>query len=763
MNLPESMDDPERFAALKAAFFDACQATPDERAALLERLQREDEALAEALSHLLAGLDSADLLPPEAKLHFGPFRVLRKIGEGGMGEVFLGVRENADFEQHVAIKRVRRIALTPSLHRRFLRERQALARLQHEGIAHLIDGGFCADGRAWLAMEYIEGQSLFQHVREQKLDITARVALLRRICAAVAYAHRNLIVHCDIKPGNVLVTPSGDPKLLDFGIAQVLDEAPGNLTLTGQPALTPRYAAPEQLAGERTTTATDVHALGVLLYELVAEVSPFSTGDGDNSNRTALTAEPPPLAEVLHKQRAQFPRGLWRRVTGDLNRIAQKALAKSPADRYAEVAALDADLSDWLDGKPLRSGIGSARAQTAYLLHRYRWPLALVAAVLLALSIGALAAWQQAKRASQQAQLAQEHLAALLEVLGSANPNRFSGRDPVASEFLLDAATVLAQRRETDPALVRRALLEIGHGLINLDRLPEAEIVLTQALEAASRDVGASADAHLAILALLASSQNRVEAHARLPATVARIDTLARDLHASPQAAVDALSRAAGTLARLGEGDTALRLFSRMQTLLDAHPELPANVIENALRQRGWAALRMMDVDTASIALERAAAIARAAPQTFSELRRAEAEWLLAQVALMRGDSQTALAKIAAARAAFEAEYAQEHTERAAFDLLHARALAMANHTDAAAALLAIALPVLQSHSTDFDGDIATAHALRAELSARRGDCDSAHQALAQAQATFATLQPALPRDAALLEHATLQVQSACR
>ncbi|MEZ5543796.1 MAG: serine/threonine-protein kinase [Lysobacteraceae bacterium] len=756
--------DPDRFAALKAAFLEACETTPEERAAHLQRLHENDPALARELTRLLQHLDPADLAPPEANLRFGPFRVRQKIGEGGMGEVFLGEREDADFAQRVAIKRARRGATSHDLQRRFLRERQTLARLQHPGIARLIDGGIGTDGRAWLAMEYIEGETLMAYVRRHELSTTARVELLRHICAAVAYAHRNLVVHRDIKPGNVLITPEGEPKLLDFGIAQVLDDTDAHATRTAPFALTPRYAAPEQLAGERTTTATDVHALGLLLYELIAQVSPFAKpeDDGGENARAVLTHEPRPLAEALREKRSRFPRELWRAVTGDLDRIARKALAKAPSERYPDVAAFDADLDDWLQGRPLRSGIGSARAQTAWLLRRYRWPLALASSVTLALGLGAVLALHQAEQARQQARIAQEHLSALLDVLGSVNPQRYAGHDPVASEFLAEAAAQLARRSEADPELSRRALLEIGHGLINLGKLPEAESALTQALAAARREPDAGANAQLSILALLAMAQDRPDAVTRLQNTVSRIRELSENPTASTATVVDALARAAGVLARRGDGNAALHLFEQMQPMLESHPELPVSVIENAQRQRGWAALRVMDMATAFTALERAAALARAAPQEFSELRRAEAEVLLSHVALLRGDGRTALAHHEAARAAFLTEYAEGHPERAAFELLDARIQALFGDSHRAQEILDRVLPVLRTGAQDTVTDLAAAQLLHAELLALRSDCDAAKTTLTQAQSVFATLTPSLPRDVALLEQGRIRIAAVC-
>lgn len=753
----ESGDDPARFAALKAAFLDACEAEPEARQRLLDRLRDEDATLADELIDLLGNLDVADLAAPEADLRVGPFRVVRKIGEGGMGEVFLAVRDEADFIQRVALKWVRRTALSNELHRRFLRERQALARLQHPGIARLIDGGIDADERAWLAMEYVEGKPLLAFARG--LPIPERVALLRRICASVAYAHRNLIVHRDIKPGNVLVTADGEPRLLDFGIAQMLDDTPAEATRTGQFALTPRYAAPEQLLGERTTTATDVHALGLLLYELLADTLPFTD---DGAGRGVLTQPPRPFATTLRARRDELGGELWRRITGDLDRVARKALEKAPSERYADVAAFDADLSDWLERRPLRSGIGGARAQTRYVLHRYRWPLASAVAVVLALGVGALVALDQARDARTQSRIAQSHLAVLLDVLGSANPEHYAGREPGAGRFLADAAQRLARDASTDPELLRRASTEIGHALVNLGRLLDAERVLLIALDAAARDATAGSDNRLAILGLLIHAQDRPEAQARLADTAARIERLAHATDASAAAAIGALARAAGVLSSAGEGGTSRRLFAQVQQILAATPDLPVTVMENVQRQRGWAALRHMDLDTAAEALTASAALSRHHPDLFPTLRHAEAERLLAQLALLRGNATAALAHLARAQDAYAAEYPPAHPEYASFQTLQAWARLDKGDTEAAGAALEQALPTLLSHRDDYARDLVLAHALRAELAAGAGQCDAAATDLTKARALLEGLPIPLPRDHAILAARTARVVRAC-
>lgn len=273
----------------------------------------------------------------------GPSRLLHSLGRGGMGEVWLAERVEGGFEQQVALKRVRDAALSPEVTRRFLRERQILARLVHPNIAHLVDGGFGADARPWLAMEYVQGELITAWCAARGLDAPVRVRLFLPICEAVQFAHRNLIVHRDLKPANLMIDSEGRPNPLDFGIARLLEGDTADPTQTVA-AMTPASAAPEQLAGGAITTATDVYQLGVVLRELVGAIGATPLRDGLGSNQPGVVAGSSSSA-----------------LRGDLRLIVDKATADAPGDRYASVAIFAEDLTDWLERKPLRSGIDSPR------------------------------------------------------------------------------------------------------------------------------------------------------------------------------------------------------------------------------------------------------------------------------------------------------------------------------------------------------------------------------------------------------------------
>ncbi|TDR43155.1 serine/threonine-protein kinase [Tahibacter aquaticus] len=751
------------FRTLRDAFHALIELAPDARETHLAHLATQDRELHEAVRGLLVNLAETDLQAPESggaapPVQIGPYRLQQLLGSGGMGEVYLAERVDGGFEQRVALKLVRHGGLSRQLTRRFLRERQILARLDHPNIARLLDGGFTPAGQPWLAMDYVAGATIAVYARQHQLGLDARVALVARVAAAVAYAQRNLVVHRDIKPANILVGSDGEPKLLDFGIAKLLDDSSDEQTRTGLRAMTTRYAAPEQIAGERTTTATDVYALGLLLFELVSGCSPYAAADaGSGDWASAIMREPP--RSLLQVCKVDYAPRQRHRLGGGLERIVQKALAKPPALRYAGAAALADDLDDWLAQRPLRSGIGGAREQTRQLLARYRWPLIVAAATMLALGAGAVVALRQARAAAEQARIARAHLEAMLGVLGAANPQYYAGRDPHASEFLRTAAETLQRERADDPALLQRALSEIGHGLINLGKPHEAEQVLRAAAVQLERDNSATAAGKLGTYKLLAAVQDEPAFRDGLRATAERIAALAADVDVA--VAVDALGGVAGSLGKLGEFEQASRLFARGDALLAQAGNLRPGAVENYWRQRGWTALRVFELDRARSSLLQALAQIEAAPQAFSAMRRAEAELLLAETLLAQSDAAAAQPHLAAAQVVYYAEFPAGHRERAVFDLQNSYLLLLQGNVAAAQATLAAATQVLDQ--TPVAGkDALMRDWLLADLAAQRGDCAAAKTNLASAAQRLATLQPALPRDRALLAAAAGRVAAAC-
>ena len=359
-----------------------------------------------ALLSVLTREDAGDAAQPGQS--FGPWQVSRKLGSGGMGEVWLAERADALYEGKAAIKLLRGNGDASRLAGRFARERQALARLAHAGIARLLDAGV-QGGQAYLVLDYVRGLPLLEHARALAPTVAARVRLVLAIGSALEYAHGRLIVHRDIKPSNVMVTAEGEVKLLDFGIASLLDdEHGGDTSLTGLygRGLTLDYAAPEQITGEPTGVACDVFSLGVLLFELLGGTRPFK---GEQPGRAALEHA------VLHHDAPRLSRAIAiplpadaaegarpvdaRAVRGDLEAIVAKALRKAPQDRYPTMAAFMADLERWLEHRPVLAAQRDWRRDSALWLRRNRLVAALSALVLLTLTGGLLASQQQLRRA----------------------------------------------------------------------------------------------------------------------------------------------------------------------------------------------------------------------------------------------------------------------------------------------------------------------------------------------------------------------------
>lgn len=347
---------------------------------------------AESGEHAYASLD------PGARI--GAFKIERLIGRGGMGEVYLAERVEGGFAQDVALKMLRPEAAGRGA--LFDVERAMLATLEHPGIARLIDGGVAADGRAYMALEYVEGEEIDAWCAARDASLAERLRLFLEICDAVTYAHGRLIVHRDIKPSNILIDADGRARLLDFGVAKILDDVAADRTTT-QAMLTPDYAAPEQFENSRATVATDVYALGATLFQLLTGAGPWRTDEAPLPSviRRLLHEDPPvPSRFAATRDPAPVPPA---RIAGDLDAIILKAMRRNPADRYVSVAALAEDVRRHREFMPVRARAGSTRYQVGRFVRRHRWGVAAAAAVLLALLVGAGGiAWQARQTAIER-------------------------------------------------------------------------------------------------------------------------------------------------------------------------------------------------------------------------------------------------------------------------------------------------------------------------------------------------------------------------
>ncbi|MCV2367815.1 serine/threonine-protein kinase [Roseateles oligotrophus] len=456
-------------------------------------------------------------------MRLGAWALLQRIGRGGMGEVWLARRADGLYEAQAAIKLLRGDLDGQGVTARFARERALLARLNHSAIARLLDAGLAdgspdglAPGQAYLVLEHVSGRQLNEHVREHGLGVAARVRLLIGIAEAVAYAHAQLIVHRDLKPSNVLVTPSGEPKLLDFGIAGLLDEGePLETDLTRQSGLgmTLGYAAPEQVLGEPVGTEADVFSLGVMLFELLSGTLPFAPRGSYRpaAEHAILHDEPLRLAQAVQRA-AAYPDPMSpgrpvdaERAYGDLEAVAAKALRKRPEERYGSVRELISDLQRWLGHRPVSVRRDDWRHRTQLLLRRHGLLAGAAALVLLSLSAGLAGAtwqWQRAERAARQSDHVTRYLT---DLLSSATPEAHGGNWPTVLQLLDDSRAELDQKFGQDPDTRLRLLQVLTNTYNALNRFDQAEPLAEQWVALADAQLGPGAPESL--LARLGQAQ----------------------------------------------------------------------------------------------------------------------------------------------------------------------------------------------------------------------------------------------------------------
>jgi serine/threonine protein kinase/tetratricopeptide (TPR) repeat protein len=427
-------------------------------------------------------------------IRLGSYRLLREVGEGGMGRVYEAVRDDAQFEKRVAIKIVHEVA-GDAVSRRFRQERQILAVLDHPHIARLLDGGVTGDGRPYLVMEYVDGEPLTTWCETRQLGLRDRLALFLSVCEAVQYAHRHLVVHRDLKPGNILVTPEGDVKLLDFGIAKLLPDPtlPGRerVTATVQRPFTPAYASPEQVRGQPVSTATDVYSLGVILYELLTGRNPFELeGRSPLELMQLLETEPMRPSEAVTDQ-VTVEGGtlrLRRALTGELDNIILMAMRKEPARRYGSVEQLADDVRRFLGGRPVLAQRDTWGYRTRKFASRHRAGVAAAGLVAVSLLGGiATTAWQARRagierdRARLEARKAERINAFLTEVLRSPDPWA-SGRDVRVTDLLAGAASRATQELAAEPEVLAEVQTAIGMSWAGLGSFDSAQPLLESAL-----------------------------------------------------------------------------------------------------------------------------------------------------------------------------------------------------------------------------------------------------------------------------------------
>ena len=520
---------PEHWSRVKRLFETALEKPPTERAAYLEGLSALDPELREEVERLL-GADRDDSFLQELPVpdreqtgptvvygkdvgapgtHVGPYRLLREIGRGGMGTVHLAVRDDDEYKKRVAVKLLRKGMDSDDIVRRFRSERQILAGLEHACIAKLYDGGTTEQGSPYFVMELVEGRPLDEYCDSHRLSIHERLELFRKVCAAVQVAHQNLVVHRDLKPSNILVTAAGEPKLLDFGIAKLLN--PELSATTMDPTrfqaglMTPAYASPEQVRGDPITTTSDVYSLGVVLYELLTGHRPYQIASHSLTELTRVVCETEPTrpsqmierqeetsesdgtSKKLTPQTVSRARGdsvekLRRRLSGDLDNIVMMALRKEPQRRYTSVEQLSEDIRRHLEGRPVRARKATLVYRGSKFARRHRASVA--AALLFTVSVlGFTVVTARARaRAEREAAKAQVISDFMQKTLAAADPFSGVGREVTVVEALGKAVQEL-ESSFSNEAEVRAAIQRtIGKTYLELGRFEEAEPLLVSAL-----------------------------------------------------------------------------------------------------------------------------------------------------------------------------------------------------------------------------------------------------------------------------------------
>lgn len=589
---------PEQWQALSPRLDEALEMTNEERSSWLSKLRSENPTLASQLELLLEEhrvlskegfLDErAAELPAATSLAgqtFGVYTLVSEIGHGGMGTVWLAERNDGRFERRVAVKVLNIALMGGGGDERFKREGRILGRLTHPHIAELIDAGVSQAGQPFLVLEYVEGDHINRYCDQCRLDIRARIQLFLDVLQAVAQAHANLIVHRDLKPSNILVRSDGQVKLLDFGIAKLLEGdghgAESPLTLEGGRAMTPQYAAPEQMKGEAVTTATDVYALGVLLYVLLTGQHPAGPGsrtaaslmkavlDTEATRPSAVVVTPQTDGEITAaaSKRGTTPDKLSRLLRGDLDTVALKALKKEPKERYRSVTALDDDLRRYLRDEPISARPDTLAYRGTKFVRRHSVAVALAAVAIVGTAAGVAGTFVQAAKARAQRDFALRQLARAESIneldnflLADAAP---SGKPFTVNDLLQRAEHIIERQGHTNPVSRAELLTSIGGKYVDQDEDSKAQ----QILEKAYQDAHGLSDP--SARALAACALGAAYARRDFPRAEALLQEGLRELPNEPQFTLDRASclMTGSWIAR--ERDSASEAIARIEAARD--------------------------------------------------------------------------------------------------------------------------------------------------------------------------------------------------
>ncbi len=668
----------------------------------------------------------------EAPETVGPYRLLELLGKGGMGAVYLAERTDGVYSTRVAVKLLQGRWLDPEVVQRFRSEREILAALRHPNIARLLDGGATDDGRPYLVMEWVDGVPVDRWCETSQASVEDRLRLFVKVCGAVHTAHQNLVVHRDLKPGNILVTADGEPKLLDFGIAKLLDQAAlprsGTETATGLTPMTPAYASPEQIAGGAVTTSTDVYALGVLLYELLSGRRPHQVAVDQGAFellRAIREQEPTRPSQVVGSSSVESllglpKRKLARRLRGDVDHIVLKALEKDPIRRYPSAEQLAADLERHLDGLPVEASSAGFAYRAAKFIGRHR--LAVTASALaLSLLLGSLIALLLQRQATfAERDRAELTTGFLVSQFHDADP--FAESAPRTVRALLDRSVERLGTMDAPAAVQIDLEAAMGRAYLGLGELATARNLLENAIAGQSRD----GDREGLFQSLILLSELEVEAGR--PQQALDAARRAMELAQGPREESLALTRSAHAEQRRGHFRDAEPLFQ------SAYDLAPPGGRERAELQWKMGMLLREDgrYDEAEIFL-------RGALELLKELwgpnhpRTTRAGLSLGILAGDRGDFDQARELLSAADHALETHLGPSHPERIAVWVHSARVERLAGDLDPAETLLRRALVALRAQTSESDPRLAEAAAEMGNLLSIRRRFDEAEPLLQEA------------------------------
>ena len=628
---------PGQWADLEPILDDAVFLPPEEAAARLREACAGDAALLDWALKVLAGarddgfpvalsgdlvvraMAHAETTDPAAGARYGPWRIVREVGRGGMGAVFLAERDDGQFQQQAALKLVPLVRGGEEARRRFVVERQILARLDHPNIARLIDGGITAQGQPWFAMEYVPGEPLDDYCDRRTLSVEARLTLFLAVCDAVQSAHQRLVIHRDLKPSNILVTADGQVKLLDFGIAKLVEDDGETMTHTGVRAFTPEYAAPEQWTGAPVTTATDTWALGVILHELLAGARPFVLRGRPESEWASLVLREPvrPLATRV-EDAAAARRGITAtrlrvRLREDLDTIVRTALHPEAERRYRTVDQLAADIRRHLDGLPISARPDTWRYRTRKFVARHRAAVAAATIAVLGLVGGSAGIAWQARVAAREAEHALAARRFLAEMFAESDPYHARGDSLTAGDMLNRAAGRIDATFARQPEVRFDLLTALGEIYRNLGRHGAADTLLRRALPLADSLTAEREEARGRVRYLLATvlhAAGRVPEAETLAREATRIWRRADVADSVLAVAVGGEAVVARSLSRFDEADARFQEALTLAERGNAPPEVRSGL---------WNDLGLMRIDlgqyrTAVEALRRAQFLGRDRP-----------------------------------------------------------------------------------------------------------------------------------------------------